>query len=255
MRLDRLPASIRLAVAGFCVVYLAFAAAAQAQLWHQAGGGRLPTAQRVLERYHGRPDDSHLHRALDPTLPEEDPHAMYPFAGEDEAERARHRDVILAWVEAGAPREGFGPVREIVTNPLLCAQCHEPEGSAPFPLVTYEDVLPYARRGEGMAWSTLLTSAHNHLFAFGVAALLLSLGLALSRAPGRLRTLLIVLAFLGPLLDVGGWFLTRQLGAPWHLVVMAGGAMFGAATVAMAAYVLLDILRGDRRRRPGASDA
>jgi hypothetical protein len=247
MRLHQMPPAVRLAAAGFAVVYLAFALASQAQLWVQAGGGRMPTPERVLERYHGRADDTHLHAALDPTKDEDDPTAMYPFLGSDDEERMRHRATILSWVDAGAPKEGFAPVRAILTDPLLCAQCHVAEGSAPFPLETWEDVQPHARPGEGMAWPRLLTSAHNHLFNFGVAALLLSIGLAFSRAPARLRTLLIGMAFAGPLLDVGGWVLTRLYGSPWHLVVMAGGGLFGLATTSMAAWILLDVLRGPSR--------
>ena len=256
LRLVDLPGGARLAVAGFAVLFLAFSVVAQAQLWVHAGGGKLPTPQRVLERYHGRADSSHLHEALDPALPEDDPHAMYPFLGDDDATRRERRDVVLAWVESGAAESAFEPVRQILTDPLLCAQCHEDGGSAPFALATYEDVLPHARRVEGMPWPQLLTSAHNHLFAFAVAALALSLAMAFSRAPRSLRHLAIGAAFVAPLLDVGGWLLTRWQGGPWHWLVMAGGALFGVATTFMAAWVVLDVLRGPGRTQPGpAADA
>ncbi len=251
LRLGDLPGPVRLAAAGFALLFLAFALVAQAQLWVHAGDGAMPTPRGVLERYHGKPDSSLLHRALDPALPDDLPYAMYPFLGEDDATRRARRETILAWVDAGAPRDGFPPVLEIVADPVLCAQCHDTGGSAPFPLTTYDEIAPYAKRGEGMAWPRLLTSAHSHLFSFAVAALVLSLGMAVSRAPPRLRNLCVALAFAAPLLDVGGWILTRWRGAPFHWLILSGGALFGVVTTFMALWILFDVLRRPRRVTEG----
>jgi hypothetical protein len=89
-----------------------------------------------------------------------------------------------------------------------------------------------------MAWGPLFVSAHNHLFAFGVAALLLSVLLTYTGLTGFPRVALILAAFGGPVIDVGAWFLTKTQGAPWHFGVMLGGGLFGGAIASMALVVL-----------------
>ena len=78
----------------------------------------------------------------------------------------------------------------------------------------------------------------------GIAAVLLSVGLCFTRVRGRLRGLLILAASGGAALDVGSWFLTRQWGEPFHLLVMAGGGLFGVSTGIMALAILRDALAG-----------
>ena len=123
-RLAELPGSLRLAVGGFTVLILTFALLAQRNLWEQAGGGTVPTPQRVLERYHGVPGSSRLHLVLDPTLPEDDDMAMYPYLGETEALRTERRALILDWVDRGAPASEWDTVSPIFTGEETCAQCH-----------------------------------------------------------------------------------------------------------------------------------
>lgn len=235
--------STRLAIGCFCVVLLSFGLLAQVNLWEQDGGGSLPTAQQILWKYNGRPHSSRLHVVLDPELPLESMLNMSQFLGfETEVDEARQ--TILDWVDAGAPRSGWEQVAPIFTDPTRCAQCHVPGGQkGDVPFETYEDVLPYAQPDPGMALGALLISAHNHLFGFAVSSLLLTLLLCHSRWGGWLRIVLILAAFLGPLLDIGGWFLTRAEGAPFHYLVLLGGGLFGAATALMAVLVLADALR------------
>ena len=250
-RLAELPGPLRLTIGCFTALILTFALLAQRNLWEQAGGGSLPTPQRVLERYHGVPGSSRLHLVLDPSLPEDDDMAMYPYLGSSEETRAAARTKVLAWVERGAPESEWDTVSPIFTGEETCGQCHTVDGSAgSYPFERYEDVVPVAKMDGGMALGPLLISAHNHMYAFAVLALLLSLGLCASRWTGLPRTLLILAAFVGPLLDIGGWFLTRAFGEPFHWFVMVGGGMFGGATGLMALIILLDVLRGS-----GASGA
>ena len=237
--------SLRLAIGCFAVLVLSFALLAQRNLWEQAGGGSLPTPQRVLERYHGVPGSSRLHLVLDPSRPDDDDLAMYPYLGETDALRKERRALVLDWVDRGAPESEWDTVSPIFTGEETCGQCHTVGGSADFlPFDTYAQVLPAAKVDAGMPLSKLLISAHNHMFGFAVMALLLSVLLCASRVGGTLRTLLILAAFAGPLIDIGAWFLTRAFGAPFHWLVMAGGGMFGAATTLMALIVLRDALRG-----------
>jgi hypothetical protein len=250
-RLSGLPGVARLACALFVLWILLFQVVAQANLWVQDGGGSLPGPTAVLEKYAGKPGATKLHKVLDPALPESDPHAMWPFLGDGPAEQAAARAMIFSWVDAGAPRERWGEVAPIFTGSMTCGQCHTPGGAkADLPFDTWEAVLPVTQPDRGMPWPALLVSAHNHLYAFSVLALLLSMGAAFSPALGRARVLLVLGAFVGAAIDVLSWFLTKTYGSPFHLGVVAGGALFGGCVVAMGLLVLDEVvLRGRVARR------
>jgi hypothetical protein len=117
---------------------------------------------------------------------------------------------------------------------------------ADLPFDTYEHVLPVTRQDEGMALPLLLVSAHNHLYAFAVLSLLVSLGVAFSPGLGAIRGLLVAGAFGGALLDVASWLLTREFGEPWQYAVLAGGGLFGGCVAAMGALVLDEVVLSGR---------
>ena len=148
------------------------------------------------------------------------------------------REVVLDWVGAGTPRAGWEPVRQVLHEQGLCLECHGAGKANPNVLLdTYEHVVRLAQPGRGMTRGALLVSAHNHLFAFAVAALLLGVLTALSGVRRRSSRSLVLAAFAGAAIDVGGWFLTAAYGDPWQKVVVLGGASFGLATTLMALLV------------------
>jgi hypothetical protein len=251
-RIVDLPRAPRVALAGFALLVLGFALLAQVNLAEQDGGGSPPGPQAVLEKYNGRADDTMLHRVLDTALPADDAHAMWPYLGEPDEIEPR-RKLILDWVARGAPESEWDTVAPIFTGDITCAQCHAPGGSKEdLPFETFADIQPFTVPGQGMSLGPLLISAHNHLFGFAVLALLLAVAFCGTRVPTRVQIPVIVAAFLGPALDIGGWFLTRGMGAPFHYLVILGGALFGLATTIMAVAVLFDALR---IRRGGAAPA
>ena len=95
-----------------------------------------------------------------------------------------------------------------------------------------------------MPIARLLLSAHNHLFGFSVLALLLALGLCLTRLASPLRGALIVAAFGGAAIDIAGWFITRTWGSPFHWMILIGGGLFGLSTALMALLILRDAVAG-----------
>ncbi len=249
-RIAAMPGSRRLAIALFACLILLFGLLAQANLWFNVGGGGPPGPERVLWKYHGKPGATKLHKVLDAGLPETDPQAMWPYLGATPEEQVQRRGAILAWVDAGAPRAGWDALAPIFTGAETCGQCHASGGlKQDLPFDTYEHVLPVTEPDQGIAWGTLFVTAHNHCFGFAVAALLLSLLLTFTGLKGRLRVLLILAAFVGPAIDVGCWFLTKLYGAPFHLGVMLGGALFGGAIAAMALVVLWEAVLA----KPGAA--
>lgn len=248
IRIAAMPASRRLVVGLFALLMLMFVGLAQANLWFQVGGGAPPGPEKVLWKYHGKPGATPLHKVLDLTLAQDDPHAMWPYAGATPAERAAKVKEILAWVDQGAPKDGWDALAPTFTGAETCGQCHAPGGlKQDLPLDTYEHVLPVTEPDRGMPMGQLFISAHNHFFAFAIAALLLSLLLTFTALKPLYKTLLILAAFGGPVLDVGGWFLTKAFGAPFHLLVMAGGGMFGGALATMAAVLAWEAFLARRK--------
>ncbi|MFM8387516.1 MAG: hypothetical protein ACKOCB_11960 [Planctomycetia bacterium] len=251
-RIATMPGPRRLAVAAFACAILAFGLLAQLNVATHVGEGSVPRPEQVLWRYHGKPGSTDLHRVLDLALPEDDPHAMWPYLAAVAEEREARRAAILAWVDAGAPAAGWDAVAPVFTGAETCGQCHAAGGTkGDLPFDTYEHVLAVAQPDTGMAWGDLTVTAHNHAFGFSVAALLLGLLVSATGLRPRWQVLVIVALFLGPVLDVGAWFLTRWLGSPWHLVVMAGGGLFAAASAAACLAVLWDATLGRRRLARG----
>jgi hypothetical protein len=238
-RLALQPGTRRLAAGLFAGVILLFVVLSQANLWFQVGAGRFPGPEQVLWKYDGKPGTSKLHLVLDPSRPKDDPKAMWPFLGEAPDVPGGRRERILAWVDRGAPREGWAEVSQVFLDTNACAECHAPGGLRhDMPLDTYEHVRPFTEPDQGLPWGPLFVSAHNHLFAFAVAALLLSMLLTFTGLGTLPRVLLMLAAFGGPVIDVGCWFLTKVYGAPWHFGVMLGGGLFGGAVTVMALVVL-----------------
>lgn len=259
--LDALPGPRRVVLGAFLGLLLAFYGAAQVQLRVAAGGGSLPGPDAVLVRYHGDPLKSRLHLALDPARAETDPRRMYTFLGETDDDRAAAHRLLLGWVEAGAPRARWAEVAPVLTGAKTCGGCHArgadegglPRVKADLPFETYEDVLPSAERGAGMPLAELTTTTHNHLFGFAVLAALVGWIFTGTRWRGPVAVLLPLAAFVGIVLDVGGWWLTRAVGSPFQWSVIVGGALFGASIVAMVVLSLDEVATGGvlaRRLRP-----
>ena len=252
-RLADLPPARRLAVGLFLVCLLAFYGLAQVKVFTAVGGGGFPGPAAVLAKYHGTRAHSRLHAVLDPRLSTSDPKRMYDHLGATDEDRAANRVRVLAWVEAGASAAGWPALEPVFAGDATCGGCHstkdETRTKRDLPFERYEQVAPFAGPDEGMGWAELSTSSHNHMFGFAVVALLASVIFTATRWRGPLVPLLVASAFLGALLDVGAWWLTKALGSPFHLLVIAGGAAFGGSVLAMVVLSLDELwLRGSVAR-------
>ncbi len=245
LRLAALPARFRLAIGAFLVGILCFYGLAQLKVITTVGTGtEIPGPEAILWRYHGNPSKTKLHLALDPSLPETDPRRMIGWLGDDDAERTTNRTKVLGWVERGASESEWSTLAPVFAK---CTPCHsakaEGTGTRPdLPFDRYVDVLPVTRGDDGMSFTELTTTSHNHLFGFMVGALLVSLLFGLTRWRGRLVPILMLGAFGGGILDVAAWWGTKFWGSPFHLLVFAGGASFGICLSAMAALTLDELL-------------
>jgi len=253
-RLADLPPVRRLAVGLFLVCLLASYALAQVKVVTAVGGGRFPGPAAVLAKYHGDRANSRLHAVLDPRRSATDTKRMYDHLGATDDERAGNRVKVLAWVEAGAPASGWAALETIFSGDSTCGGCHstkdETRTRRDLPFERLDQVAPFAEPDEGMSLADLTTSSHNHMFGFSVVALLVSLIFTATRWRGPLVPLLVATSFLGALLDVASWWLTKAWGSPFHLLVIAGGAAFGGSVSAMIVLSLDELwLHGAAGRR------
>ena len=255
-RLAEPPPVRRLAVGLLLVCLLAFYALAQVKVFMAVGGGAFPGPAAVLSKYHGDRRHSRLHAVLDPRLSTSDAKRMYDHLGATDEERAANRIRVLAWVEAGAPASGWSDLEPVFAGDSTCGGCHstkdETRTKRDLPFERYDQVVPFAAPDEGMSWTDLSTSSHNHMFGFAVVAFLASMIFSATRWRGPLVPLLVASSFLGALLDVLAWWLTKAFGSPFHLLVIAGGAAFGGSVLAMVVLSLDELwLRGALARLLG----
>lgn len=249
IRLADLPRAVRLAAGCFLAGLLAFYGLAQLKVITTVGGGtRIPGPLAILHRYNGDPAKTKLHLVLDPSLRETDPRRMYGWLGADDAERDANRALVIRWIERGATDAEWPTVAPVFGK---CQACHsstaEGTGTRPdLPFERREQVLPFTQGDDGMAFSDLATTSHNHLFGFLVGSLLVSVIFGLTRWRGPIVPVLVVAAPLAALLDVGAWWATKWWGSPFHLVVFAGGAVFGLALMGMAVLALDELALGGR---------
>ena len=249
LRLADLPGSVRLAMACFLAGLFAFYGLAQLKVITTVGGGtEIPGPEAILHRYNGDPMKTRLHQVLDPGRRDGDPLRMYGWLGADDAERATNRALVVSWIEHGATQAEWPNVAPVFGK---CQSCHSStaEGTgtrSDLPFERQDQVLPFTRGDDGLAFADLATTSHNHLFGFLVGSLLVSTVFGLSRWRGPVVTLLIVGATGGALVDVGAWWATKWWGSPFHLVVFAGGAAFGACLMAMAALAFDELALGGR---------
>ncbi len=109
------------------------------------------------------------------------------------------------------------------------------------PLTSFGQVKDYTRTDKGPSPGQLAKLAHSHLAGFALLALATSLLFAATRYRLPLAVPLYLAVFLGPMLDIVGWWLTHAAGMPWPYLVMAGGGLFGGGLMVMALLTLDEI--------------
>jgi len=241
-KLPDLAPSHRLAVGLFLLSLVYFYGHAQWNLWVNVGQHAFPTVDDVLVKYHGRRGQTRLEFVLDPRRNPKKDLAMYQYLDGDyegpEVQRKRY-DAIISWVRAGSPESGWAEVAKIFTHPKLCANCHAPgKEMEKTPLVTHAAVKRFTHLDTGLSEGRLTRLSHSHLAGFALLAVVASLIFGFSRYRPIVFVPLLLMVFLGPMLDVTGWWLTKRLGMPWPYMIMGGGALFGVGLMAMVALTL-----------------
>ncbi|MEQ1558692.1 MAG: hypothetical protein ABL933_07090 [Methyloglobulus sp.] len=134
------------------------------------------------------------------------------------------KDVILAWIHAGAHEK---PYEENIA-PILNRDCigwHSPSINPSLPdLTNYKGVSIVAHAG-GATIPFLIRVSHIHLF--GIAFILFFVGkiFLLYDMNIYIKRIAVVIPFAGMLLDVMSWFVTKSIPSFAYLVIASGALM------------------------------
>lgn len=257
MRYDALPPAVRLASGLFMLSMVYFYVHAQWNLFTNVGKQTMPTVEDILVKYHGKRETTRLESVLDPKRDDRDDLAMYQYLDGDyqgpDTQKERY-DKVIAWIRGGATEAEWPTVKEIFTHPKLCISCHKRgEDMGDAPLETFAQVRQFAATDQGPSVGHLNKLSHSHLAGFALIALAASLLFAGTRYRMIVSAPLMLAIFAGPILDVTGWWLTKNDGMPWPYLIIAGGAMFGVSLMIMVVLTLDELwLRGVLGRMAGA---
>lgn len=147
------------------------------------------------------------------------------------------RNEIVAWLKSGEAESQYTQVIKPILN-KDCTRCHSPASGMGLPdLSNYAGVQQVAQIDTGQSLHSLVRLSHIHLF--GIALLLLGVGLIFRHAQLRtwLKITFVVLPFAAMFIDVLSWFLTKWDPAYAYTVVIAG-AVLG---VSLAAQILISL--------------
>src|SRR5262245_6763602 len=147
-------------------------------------------------------------------------------------ERETERLVLVAWLEAGAPRGAYEKDAFALPDALAERPLH-----ADLKTVAVRDDAPAApakppvrsAKSKQMSVESLTQSTHAHLLSFAVLYLCTGLVLAFSSYPGWIRGILAPLVLFAQIADIACWWLARLDGVgPYFAVAILGtGAVVG----------------------------
>jgi len=158
---------------------------------------------------------------------------------------AAEREPLIAWLRAGAAREGFAAVKPILDR--NCVACHRADSGLPVPpLTTFEEVRRVAPLDTGYSLLQLARVSHVHLFGISIIFLLTGLIFALSEISWKWRAPILALPYLAIWADIGSWWITKYEPV-FAWVVVIGGVLMGLALAAQIFVSLWEMWFAARR--------
>lgn len=181
---------------------------------HQKMG--MDVVRAVAAKYYGERDRSRLEAALRGT--------MSGRLG------AAERGEVVAWLRAGAAREGFEKVKPIFDR--SCVACHSAKSGLPIPpLTSFDEVKKLAQVDTGPTLADLARVSHIHLFGISFIFLITGGIFALSETAPAWRGAILALPYLTIWADIGAWWGTKYVPS-FAWVVVVSGAVMGLALAA-----------------------
>jgi hypothetical protein len=135
------------------------------------------------------------------------------------------RQVILGWVDDGAPREAYqSTVLPIIQD--RCMRCHESADGVRQPkLVPYEEITKITGPGPHMSVARLALLSHIHFLGMTMFLGLFGVLLWLTHAPTWIKLIGMTLPILGSIIDLGSWWLTALVSPVFAVGLYTGGVM------------------------------
>jgi hypothetical protein len=237
LRLRDLPASLRLALSALVLVFLGgFAASGYHLREHHQNRDEQPGVSLAdLEgAYRGIQTTSPLVGALERGHPAE--------------LKASDRELLLKWLHSARIAEDFDnlDLGDAAPAELLrrdCMTCHAraavAKNDAKVALEYWDDVnkLAFSRHVEPVSTAILAASTHTHALALGTVTVIVALLLLLTRWPRALCNVVVAIAAIGLLADLGSWWLARASAGFVVVIAVSGFAYAGSMVIALLAVL------------------
>lgn len=176
---------------------------------------------------------------------------------------AAKRESLLAWLRGDRISQDYdnldlgdaAPAEIIRVN---CVSCHARGASDAaakrIPLEYWDDVksLAYSKQLDPVPTNILVVSTHTHALSLGALTAVVAGMLVLTRWPRGLVSLLVLVTGAALMLDLGAWWVSREISGAVYVVIGAGAAYSGGmvlSLLAVLADLLLPRLRGTARER------
>lgn len=147
-------------------------------------------------------------------------------------------DLIKQWIDDGATEETYpervGPIIE-----KNCTSCHSEGGYFP-KLETFADVQPLTAPDKGMDVTKLARMTHVHLLGIPLLFYILGALFVRTRWNEKLKAALVVLPFLGVLMDIAHWWITKA-DKNAAIGVLIGGAVMSAGFAVQWLMTMADV--------------
>jgi hypothetical protein len=235
----------RLGVVCLCLVVLGGLAASFQHIVNQnQGRDEQPglSMEDLKGAYHGVQTTAPLVKALE--------------RGHPETLEKKPRETLIKWLASERVAENYDnlDLGDSAPNEIIshnCASCHSKKSANAIartvPLDDWNDVKRFAvsRKVEPLPTKVLVASTHAHALALASLTFIAAGLLGMTRWGRRLVGALVLMAGLGLLCDIGGWWLARESGAVVGVVV-AAGVVYNGAMALMMVLVIVDALRPAR---------
>lgn len=207
--------------------------------WHYENRDEVPglSMNDIIGAYHGVQSPSPLVEALE--------------SGHPETLSDGERDALLAWLNGGKLSSDYdnldlgedAPAEIIAVN---CLDCHTRGATgentmASVPLEYFDEIERIAHSKDIQPAGANIVAMSQHAHAPTMAVILLVVGTLtlMTRFTARFVGFVLFVAALGLLVDMGGWWITREVAWFAHAVVI-GGIAYAVGTSLLGALIVLD---------------
>ncbi len=216
--------------------------------WHYDNRDESPglTINDIIGAYHGVQTPSPLITALE--------------SGHPDTIKDSERTTLLAWLNGDRVSQDYDNLdlgdqapSEIIA--VSCLDCHTRSASGPdanpdVPLEYWDDIqkLADSKDIQPAGIDIIATSQHVHAPMMAIVMLVLGMLCALTRFSNRLIGVIVFIAGFGLLIDMAGWWITREF-ASFAYVIVLGGGLYAIGTTLISCLILLDCLLPSRDRK------